>query len=375
MPVVKTHKQLIGSGVNKTMAFMISDDFVFKAKEDGIVELMDLTNQLAILKYDNGTKNAIDLSEVFVKNSNSGFYIKQKFLVTVKQGDKFKKNDALAYNPSFFTGKGKDIDYKPGTLTKIAISPMDLSYEDSTVISETLSEKAASYVTMLKQVALGPNTIVHKIAEVGQTIKIGDTLLDFTTSFEDPSTSDFLADLAKSLGSDVAEAVGNEKITSKYTGTVANIRIYYNRPLEELSESLQHIVKKYKAKVQKRKAVLGDIKSSNLRIPPTEQQTSEKVGTEEYDGVLVEFYTEYYNRMSAGDKLTYSTALKGVISKVLAPEESPLTEYREEEVIEAILTPTGIISRMTADVYSMLYGNKVMVELGKQIKEIMEDKR
>jgi hypothetical protein len=375
MPVVKTHKQLIGSGVNKTMAFMISDDFVFKAKEDGVVELMDLENQLAILKYDNGTKDAIDLSEVFVKNSNSGFYIKQKFLVTVKQGERFKKGDALAYNPSFFDGKGKDIDYKPGTLTKIAISPMDLSYEDSTVISEALSEKAASYVTMLKQVALGPNTIIHKIVEVGQVIRTGDTLLDFTTSFEDPGTSDFLADLAKSLGTDIAEAVGNEKITSKYTGTVANIRIYYNRAVEDLSPSLQQLIKKYKAKVQKRKNVLGGIKSSNLRIPPVEQQTGEKVGTEEYDGVLIEFYTEYYNKMSAGDKLTYSTALKGVISKVLAPEEAPLTEYREEETVEAILTPTGIISRMTADIYSMLYGNKVLVELGKQIKEIMEDKR
>ena len=124
------------------MAFMISDDFVFKAKEDGVIEKIDTENKLALLTYVSGRKDAIDLSETLVKNSNSGFYIKQKFLVAFAEGEKFKKGDAIAYNPSFFDGKGKDIDYKPGTLAKIAISPIDLSYEDSTVISESLSKKS-----------------------------------------------------------------------------------------------------------------------------------------------------------------------------------------------------------------------------------------
>ena len=79
--------------------------------------------------------------------------------------------------------------------------------------------------------------------------------------------------------------------------------------------------------------------------------------------------------MTEGDKLTYSTALKGVVSRRTKIEESPISEYRPEEHVEAILTPVGIISRMTSDIYSMLFGNKVLVELGKQIKEIWEDKR
>jgi len=375
MPVVKTHKQLIGSGVNKTMAFMISDDFVFKAKQDGKLIEIDQENKLAILQYDDGTRDAIDLAEVFVKNSNNGFYTRQEFKIAFRQGERFKKGDAIAYNPNFFVGKGKDIDYKPGTLAKIAISPMDLSFEDSTIITDSLSKKAASYVTMLKPVALGPNSIVHSIAEAGQEIKTGDPLLEFTTSFADPTTSDFLANLAFSLGKDAAESIGNEIIKSKYTGKVVNVKVYYNMPLEELSESLQKLIKKYKGKIQKRKTALGDIKTSSVRIPPLEQQKVDKVSGEEFEGVLIEFYTEYYVEMAEGDKLTYSTALKGVVSRRLSEDEAPLPEYRPDETIEAILTPTGIISRMTADIYSMLYGNKVLIELGKQIKEIMEDKR
>ena len=79
--------------------------------------------------------------------------------------------------------------------------------------------------------------------------------------------------------------------------------------------------------------------------------------------------------MTEGSKMTFSTSLKGIVSQVLADEEAPASEYRKDDHIEAILTPTGVISRMTQDVYSMLFGNKVLIEVGKQIREIMDDKR
>jgi hypothetical protein len=354
---------------------MISDDFAFKAKKDGYVEKIDLENKVALLTYKDNEKDAIDLSEVLVKNSNSGFFINQQFAMVYKENEKFRKGDVIAYNPSFFSGKGKNVDYQPGTLAKVAIAAMDLAYEDSTMISETLSDKCASKVVMLRPVSLGPNTILHKMVEVGDDVKVGDHLIDFTTSFEDPSTSDFLSTLASTVGKDAADIVGNEHVSSKYTGKVADIKIYYNVPLEELNESLQKLIRKYRAKVQKKKNAIGNIKTSNVRIPPTEQQKGYKVGVEEYEGVLIEFYTEYYDEMGEGDKLTYSTALKGIVSKRVSKDEAPISEYRSENIVEAIQTPTGIISRMTIDLYSMLYGNKVLIELGKQIKEIMEDKR
>ncbi len=379
MPVNKTHKQLVGSGVNKTMAFMISDDFAFKAKDDGVVKEINKETEVALLEYRNGNRDAIDLSEVMVKNSNSGFYIQQRFTMVYKEGEKFKKGDVLAFNPSFFSGKGKDIDYRPGTLAKVAIAAGDFAYEDSTIISDALSEKAASKVTMLKQVALGPNSVIHYIVKKNNEVKTGESLVEFTTSFQDPTTTDFLTSLSVSLGDEATELIGNEVVKSKYTGRIADIKIYYNKPIEELNESIQKLIKTYKSFYKKKKDSLGGIISSNVRIPSLEQQDADskgksKIGGEEYDGIMIEFYVEYYDQMMEGDKLTFSTALKGVISKRLTREESPITEHRPEEVVEAIVTPTGIISRMTMDVYSMIFSNKVLVELGKQIKEIIDDK-
>lgn len=375
-PVKVTHKQLLGSGVNKTMANIISDDFAFKAKEDGQVESIDKDgNKMAILRYTSGKRDAIDLSEIFSKNSNSGFYIKQEFVIPYKEGEQFKRGDIIAYNPTYFSGKGNNVDYKPGTLSKIAIAPTDLSYEDSSVIAGTLADKLGTKVTMLRQVALGPNTDVHKMVKVNDDIKIGETLLDFTTSFDDPTTAEFLSQIAHSLGDEAAELIGNEQIKARYTGRIADIRIYYNVEEEVLSKSLQQLVRRYRSIVKKRELALQGVEGGGIKIKPVTKQQGEKIGITKYDGVLIEFYIEYFDDMGAGDKFTFNTALKAIVSKVIDETQSPKSEYRSEEPVEAILTPTGIISRMTFDVYLQMFSNKVLIETGRQIKEIMDDER
>ena len=82
-----------------------------------------------------------------------GFYIHQVFKkMAYSEGERFKAGDVIAYNPSYFTGKGKNIDYMPGTLAKVAIAPPgDFSFEDATAISESLSEKCAIKVNMQNQ--------------------------------------------------------------------------------------------------------------------------------------------------------------------------------------------------------------------------------
>ena len=350
---------------------MISDDFCFKAKKDGVVEDIDRDTKLAILLYDDGSRDAIDLNETLVKNSNSGFFVKQTFLIVYNVGERFKSKDVIAYNPSFFTGKGRDIDYCPGTLAKVALTAGDFAFEDATVISESLANRCAANVTICKAVSLDPNTIIHMIKNVGDDVESGEHLMEFTTN-ESEISANLIQGLYSKLDDDLFKQMTYDTIKSKYSGKIVDIKIYYNHDFEELNPSLQNLISNYKANIEKRKEKLRKlgIRGSAMKLPPTDKQTNTKIEGTEYDGVLVCFYIEYSDKMGVGDKLTFQTALKGVISKVFANEEAPTTEYRSEDPIEAICTPTGIISRMTSDIYSTLYVNKVLVELGKQIKEI-----
>lgn len=357
---------------------MISDDFAFKSKKDGFVEKIDNKNKLAILQYDDGTEDAIDLSDKLNKNSNMGFYIHQIFKMAYAEGEHFKAGDVIAYNPSYFTGKGKDIDYMPGALAKIAVAPGDFSYEDATVISESLSEKCAIKVNMLKPISLGKYAEVHNIVEIGDTVETGDSLIDFTPSYNDQDTAEFLSKLSASMDDEMMGEITRDKVEAKYSGLITNIEIYYNCPLEELSPSLQQLIKKYKRRIAERQFALAGVKTNSVKIPPIEQVNSNKIGKTEFvegGGVIINIWIEYHSKMGNGDKLTYSTALKGIISKTFKDTEAPISEHRPEEHVEAILTPTGIISRMTSDIYMMLFGNKVLVELGKQIREIWNDDR
>lgn len=53
-------------------------------------------------KYKSGKTQAIDLNPNIVKNSGGGFYLSNKLITDLKPGDKFKKNDVLAYHKDFF---------------------------------------------------------------------------------------------------------------------------------------------------------------------------------------------------------------------------------------------------------------------------------
>lgn len=364
--------------MNKTLAYLITDDFCFKAKKDGIVEKIDTKNKVAILKYNDNTYDSIDLDDKLEKNSNMGFYIHCKMKIVYKEGESFKKDDVIAFMPEYFSGKGKNIDYHPGALAKVAIASGDFSFEDSTIICETLGKKCEARINMLKDIALEKNTIIHKIVKAGDHVVTGDSLLEYTAGYDDPDTADFLLKLGSAVGDEALDTVVHDKITTMYTGEVTDVEIFYNCPFEELSPSLQALIKEYKKNISDRNnAVAGKNASRNVHVPPLEQVFTKRIGTKEFPadgGVIINIYVEYIDEMGMGDKLTYSTALKGVISKVLTKDEAPLCDYRPEEPIEAILTPTGIISRMTSDIYSMLFGNKVLVELGKQIRRYLERK-
>jgi DNA-directed RNA polymerase beta subunit len=76
IPTEKQSRPLFGSGIEKTLAYAISDDFAFKAKKSGVVKQIDTEKELMILSYDDGTEDVVDLSAVQAKNSNGGLTYK-----------------------------------------------------------------------------------------------------------------------------------------------------------------------------------------------------------------------------------------------------------------------------------------------------------
>ena len=372
MPVSKMSRQLIGYGVNKTLGKLIGDEFVFKAKKDGILESIDDERKLAILKYNDGSYDAIDLSDRLYKNANSGFYISQSYTLAKKLGESFKAGDIIAYNNSFFS-KNPDnniVEFQPGTLAWVAITGNNGAFEDSCLISDKISEECSAYVTKAKAYAFGKNTVINYIAGIGEHIAVNDTLIKYMTSFQDKTTVDFL----RNLSSGELEQLATSDILAKEAGEIIDIDIYYNCDFNDLDESVQKLIQNQINKNNNRLSVLRsrNISASNIEIKnPYSPETKKIKGTEfpTDGGIIIIFYVRHLDKMTTGDKLSFSVANKGVVSTVYKYGD---VQTENGQNIEAICTPTGVISRMTYSLYYQMYANKILVTLGRKIHEVIK---
>lgn len=372
IPIQGQTKPLFGTGVDRTLPYIISDDFVFAAKKPGILEKIDKKNEIAILKYDDGTSDVIDLSEIISKNSNGGFFLSNKKQLLLEEGDRFKVNDVLAKNPDYFKGdKVDDVVYSTGRLCKIAVVSRDGTFEDSSMISKKMSKAMTSKITMKKEVNLGVNSNIDFLVKKGDKVKTGDSLVVFDTSFEDASINTMLG----MLGDEIEELTKNE-VHTKYTGRIVDVNIYYNHDISDYTPSVQKILKDYISKNKSKvKEVNGLINNDSLRlinIKSIDKVNETKIKGTDVDGLLIEIYIEYEDDLSTGDKVTYGTALKTTICDVFEEGEAPYSEFNPNEDLDAIFPSLSIVTRQTTDIYFQLYLNKGLLGLKQRARELWE---
>lgn len=253
------------------------------------------------------------------------------------------------------------------------------TYEDSTIITNKLAQDMASELVMVKEIVLGKNANVEGLVKKGDKIRVGDDLLRFENSFEDNSLNELLASVGDELQEEI-KSLGKKPISSKYTGEIVDIKIYTDCELSELSPSLRKIVKDYYGEINKKKTVLDKYDKTNdpFKLGMMMTEPTGKIGTGDgkikghkvEQGVLIEIYIKYKDTLGIGDKLAYFTALKSIVGGVIDEGYEPYSEYRPEESVDCFLAPAAILARMTPSVLLTMFGNKVIIELERQLEDI-----
>ena len=370
---------LVSNGADQALPYLTSDTFAHKAKWNAVVE--EITNDYMIIanKYNPKEKEFIDLREKVEKNSDGGFFITIKLdtFKNYKKGDSIKAGDIVAYDKSSYSdtvGVG-NLAYNIGTLTKIAIMHTDKGFEDSAIISQSLSEKMASEIVLQVDVLMDAKDIDIQCVEVGKQLHEGEVIMSYRAALEDQDATDIINKMVqKNAGSDSKELmdeIGKIKVKSKVTGKLQDIKVYSTIPTSEMSKSLASFVNKYNGPVDKMKSKLG-----KLGIDGSQYGTSgvlPPVGKLKHcEGkVLVEFYIKYYDKMSVGDKLVYFSALKGVVKEIFPEGKEPYSEYRPDEKVHSFLPVGSINARMVTSVLTHGSINKVLIELDRHVKDIM----
>ena len=379
MTVKRSMPNLITCGADEALPYLTSNKFSYKFKgKRGTV--LECTDEYIVVQ-DDDTKQCdfIDLRETIQKNSDGGFYVTTKLDANkgIKKGSKLKFNDIVAYNkanysPAIGNGNQKNpnsISYNIGTLSKIGILNTAMGFEDSTYTDSYLATALATDLVVCKDVNLAATANIYTMVKPGDPIEEGEPLLVFSDSFEDEDANALLRNISKD--NPILSDVGRKQVHAKVSGKVQDIRIYRTVEMDELSPTLQEIVKKYEAKTNKLKKVMRSHhidKEYELASTDKLPMEGKLKGTE---GILIEFFIMTVDKFGAGDKLTFNQGLKGVSSGVIPKGKEAHSMYRKNEFVSAFLTATGVSARMVVSCLLCGYINKGLIELSRQCQEDM----
>ncbi|MCM1295010.1 MAG: hypothetical protein NC311_05665 [Muribaculaceae bacterium] len=345
----------------------LSNDFAFQAKQDG--KVIEISEDLMVIQYADGSYDDIDLSVHPAKNTDGGFFIMNSMSTNLKVGAKFKAGQILAFDKKYIN----DLDFfgdpcaNVGTLARVAFESNGSVYEDSGYITDEFAHRFATKITRQKRVIISEFANIKYIAKIGQKVQANDPILAFDDT-EDEFSSQLLASITDQM-EDLDEVIATSApVVSKYSGVIKDIGITYTVPLERMSPTLRKVVQEYSKDAAKREKVLGkyrDVRDANTIVKNSEMSVPDsrgKVGGVKIgDGVIIDFYIEYEDVAGNGDKGSIG-ALKFTTCNVIPTELAGYTENNEERKIDVYVASFGAFKRMVADVEKIGILTKVLVE-------------
>ena len=367
---------LISNGVDEIAASYLSDEFVVMAKEDG--KVIEISGGYMIVQYKSGRKQAIPVMDRYSFNSGSGFYVDNKLKTNFEVNDSFKQNDILAYHEKFFSKDSSGmVRLNIGPLAKVAFCGLYSTYEDAGLMTEKMSKKLATSITMKQASRLDATDDVEFIAKVGDEVEIGDPLIIFGLGDTGDKAVDTFLQAFQKAGSNLADTA-KRVIRSKHAGRIADVRMYTIKSMDKLSPSLFELLDAhFKENVKKRKILDKYDKSDSvykldtIYTLPTQPLKAPSIKGINCD-VLIEIYIEHDDEVSVGDKCVVYAASKQVISEVVPEGLEPYAESTPDEEISMFVAPSSILKRMIPSVLITGAANKVLLELKKQIRNIWE---
>lgn len=359
---------VISTGADEALAHM-SNEFVRKAEKDG--KISSISGNYITVEYVDGTTDSFPINSV-EKNSAKSMYISNEMTIMpkIKVGKKIKSGDILAYNKKFFKTDGISLHFTPGPIVTLALHSSPETYEDSTMVSKSLTKKLATKVVKKYSILLNVDSKIHESVAEFREVRSGEPLMVFETMIGDEEVDEF-------LNVESSELNQHEKKV-KRGGRVVDMRVYRTSNLDEYSNSIQYHIKKIddfllnnKQSKAKQLEDNGSVQNKilfgkkNAKVKAGDKINGVKINKDE---VLFEYYVESYDIFSTGDKGTNYTSLKAINARVYDDDEMP-TGVETGRNVDVVLSPNSPMKRMTNSVFITGFITAAVRKLIKQCKE------
>ena len=376
-PTKVQHPYMIGNGTDRLLPHLIGQEYAFKSVDDGVIEQIHKATNLCVIKYKDGQRSIINLDGLVAKNSGGGFYTENRLQLMdgLKVGSKVKKGQVVAIDHNFFkeTVDGS-VGFAGGYLAKIAVAALPETFEDSGIFTNDLVDGLSSDVMNERPAILNKNTRLIKMAQIGDHVEVNDSLVVFEDVGNDEELALKALERLDAATSKDIEEEARQKIKAKYAGEIFDIKIYYNRNLEDLHPTLQKLINDYTRKYKAKAKLIETGRDDEIvSQPSTEKVESDKILGTDVDGVMIQFFIRHNDTFKVGDKACFAIALKTICAETVEKGKEPYSSYRKKENVQAIISPLSLVSRMVPDLYLIGYCNKCLIELQRQVIDILEE--
>ncbi|MGN1094889.1 MAG: DNA-directed RNA polymerase subunit beta, partial [Eubacteriales bacterium] len=328
VPLLTTDSPIVGTGMEYKAG--IDSGVCIIAKNEGVVEYVSADKVVVVRP--NGIKDSYNLLKF--KRSNQGTCVNQRPIVNV--GDVVKVGDVIADGPATSGG-----EIALGKNALIGFMTWEgYNYEDAVLLNERLvrddvytSIHIDEYLMESRDTKLGPEEITREIpncgddalkdldsdgiVRIGTEVHAGDILVGKVTP---KGETELTAEerLLRAIFGEKAREVRDTSLRLPHgsSGIVVDIRVFSRETSDELAPGVNKAVKVYVA--QKRK-------------------------------------------ISVGDKMAGRHGNKGVVSRILPPEDMPY--LADGTPLDIVLNPLGVPSRMNI-------GQVLEVHLGIAAREL-----
>jgi len=332
----------IRTGYEKVVAVRTNDMYAYTAKDDGVVTDVDEELGMYTIRYKNGEVHTLSSKTQY--GLCSELVTTQKQTMTVKLGDKFRKNDILRYNPEFFEPdfeNTRQVCFKHGAIATVAIMDNSATFEDSSVITKDFGKRLVIEPVNIRMIELTSSTIVQEHKNIDDHVEMSDSLL----VFEQDNTSDM-----SQLGFDEASLAYFEKLNrnapkAKYTGKIVKVDCYFGCDLSEMHPSMAGMIRKF-IKERNREANYAKDSKSNydfLGVKPLPIGSKFKGITISKETVILQFYIQESIESGIGDKIVIDSSLKTVTSSVMDIAPRCVDSNR---AVDVIFSATSISNRI-----------------------------
>lgn len=230
-PTDNTEPPLVQTGAEYIIPSLTSSRFIHRAKDDGEV-LEVVKNKYIKVKYKNGKIDYLDIVPRVGHTKRFEHLLIE--LNTLKPGDKFKKNQPIAWCKNF----DPNGVYCSGRNLKIAVMEyLGYTHEDAYAISKRYAETTTTDIVKEVHVIIPNKSKITKIeTEIGKETKSNEVLLSYTYDEEfDEYVYSFIEDVKQDVGE---ESIDDE--TQLYTlsgqevelkspgGEIVDIKVFLN---------------------------------------------------------------------------------------------------------------------------------------------------